>query len=198
MKMVIGLTGPIGAGKSTVARRFAERGFYVINADRVARKIVEKGSAVLSDLTVAFGNDILESDGSLDRKRLAERAFASNEKTELLNSLTHPAIIKLINDDIASCGLDKVLLDAPQLFESGCDKMCNAVVGVLADSDIRLRRVAERDNLPEEQIRNRMKVQFDDSFYLEHCDHIVYNNSDEKSLLSQVDELTEFILRGCE
>lgn len=198
MKIIVGLTGPIGAGKSTVSKRFAEHGFYVIDADRVARKIVEKGSAVLCDLVVAFGNDILEADGSLNRKRLAERAFASREMTELLNSLTHPAIIKLINDEIASSGSEKVLLDAPQLFESGCEKICNSVVGVLADDDIRLRRVAERDSMTEEQIRNRMKVQFADSFYLEHCNHIVYNNSDERSLLSKVDELIEIILRGCE
>ena len=77
MKTVIGLTGPIGAGKSTVAQRFAERGFYVVDADRVARTIVEKGSGVLAELANAFGSDILEPDGSLNRKKLATLAFTS-------------------------------------------------------------------------------------------------------------------------
>ena len=176
MKTVIGLTGPIGAGKSTVAQRFAERGFYVVDADRVARTIVEKGSAVLPKLANAFGSEILEPDGSLNRKKLAALAFASKENTQLLNDLTHPAIISEVNNEIESCQQNLVLLDAPQLFESGCDKMCSTVVGVLADRDIRLKRVQERDSLTTEQIINRIKVQYPDSFYLEHCQHIVNNH----------------------
>ena len=195
MKTVIGLTGPIGAGKSTVAQRFAERGFYVVDADRVARTIVEKGSAVLPKLANAFGSEILEPDGSLDRKKLAALAFASKENTQLLNDLTHPAIISEVNNEIESCQQNLVLLDAPQLFESGCDKMCSTVVGVLADRDIRLKRVQERDSLTTEQIINRIKIQYPDSFYLEHCQHIVYNNDDTEALIERVDEVIDTVLR---
>ncbi len=195
MKTVVGLTGPIGAGKSTVAMRFAERGFYVIDADRVARKIVEKSSAVLIELSNTFGNNILEADGSLNRKRLAARAFASKENTQRLNQITHPAIIAEINNEIATCQQDLILLDAPQLFESGCDKICSTVVGVLADKDLRIKRVQARDSLTAEQIDDRMKVQYPDSFYLEHCNHIVYNNDDTEALLARTDEVIDIVLR---
>ena len=83
----------------------------------------------------------------------------------------------------------------PQLFESGCDKICSSVVGVLADRDIRLKRVQERDSLTTEQIINRIKVQYPDSFYLEHCQHIVYNNDDTEALLKRVDEVIDTVLR---
>ena len=195
MKTIVGLTGPIGAGKSTVAMRFAERGFYVIDADRVARKIVEMSSVVLTELVNTFGSDILEHDGSLNRKRLAALAFASKESTQRLNQITHPAIIAEINNEIATCQQDMILLDAPQLFESGCDKICSTVVGVLADKDLRIKRVQARDSLTAEQIDDRMKVQYPDSFYLEHCGHIVYNNDDTEALLARTDEIIDSVLR---
>ena len=195
MKTIVGLTGPTGAGKSTVAMRFAERGFYVIDADRVARKIVERPNAVLTELVNTFGSDILEADGSLNRKRLAALAFASKESTQRLNQITHPAIIAEINNEIATCQQDMILLDAPQLFESGCDKICSTVVGVLADKDLRIKRVRARDSLTAEQIDDRMKVQYTDSFYLEHCGHIVYNNNDTEALLARTDEVIDSVLR---
>ncbi len=197
MKMIVGLTGPTGAGKSAVAERLAEHGFYVIDADRVARTVVEKGSEVLSRLAECFGPDIINPDGSLNRAQLAARAFSSRDNTDKLNAITHPVIAKKIEDEIASANANVVVLDAPQLFESGCDGLCDRVVAVLADADKRLERVVERSGLTPEQVQSRMKIQLEDKFYLENCQHIIYNNSDINSLTAQVDDLACAIRKGC-
>ena len=178
MKTVIGLTGPIGAGKSTVAQRFAERGFYVVDADRVARKIVEKGSAVLPKLANAFGNDILEPDGSLNRKKLATLAFTSKENTQLLNDLTHPAIISEVNNEIESCQQNLVLLDAPQLFESGLNEICDKVIAITAPTGLLIKRIMKRDSIDREMATKRLLSQFSTDFFKEHADIVIENNND--------------------
>ena len=98
--LVIGLTGPIGSGKSVVASIFCDRGYVVIDADKFAKKVVEKGSSTLSELAKNFGDEIINPDGTLNRKMLAQKAFSSKESTSLLNSITHPAILTLVKKEI--------------------------------------------------------------------------------------------------
>ena len=129
--IVIGLTGQTGAGKTTVADGLRHFGYQVIKADEIARLVTEKGSPVLQELAAVFGADILTEDGSLDRALLAERAFASPEETKLLNGVTHPEILRLINKKINGAffdGYEGVILDASQLFESGLNERCTLVV----------------------------------------------------------------------
>lgn len=194
MKTIVGLTGPTGSGKSIAAEQFAARGFCVLDADCIARQVVEPGSAVLDALAAEFGGDILSGDGSLNRKLLASRAFASKDATARLNALTHPAILRRIEARIAAADSDRVLLDAPQLFESGCDHQCTVTVAVLADADIRRRRIMERDGLTQEQADRRMSVQFADNFYREHCDYILDNNGNSDALRYCTDRLIDRIL----
>ena len=191
MQKIVGLTGPTGAGKSIIAKLFAENGFYVINADLVAREAVEN-EQVLSDLIEAFGADIV-SDGVLNRKLLAERAFSSKENTEILNSITHPAISKLISAYIDKCGCDFVLLDAPQLFESGEQNRCFKTVAVLADEQLRLERIVLRDKIAPEQAKLRISAQYSDSFFAENCDYVIYNNGDVNELKNKAKDIIESI-----
>lgn len=173
---IIGLTGPTGSGKSTVSSFFEERGFVTINADELARKALLPDSVCLKQLCSVFGNDILDTDKTLNRQRLAERAFSSKEKTQLLNDITHPwiflQVLKICRENIDS-GRNLILFDAPLLFESNSDILCDKIVSVIAPKEIRLERLIKRDGLSAEQIEKRMSAQNDDDFYISKSDYII-------------------------
>lgn len=193
---VIGLTGPTGAGKSIAAKIFAQKNIPVINADLVAREVVQPGSKALKMLCQRFSCEILNPDGSLNRKELATRAFKDKESTQALNRITHPFIIERINERIKAlenAGAKAVLIDAPLLFEAGADKFCNTTIAVLADVDIRLERIIKRDKITKQQALRRIQSQKPDNFYKTRTDHIIYNNGDietfKQSVLKIISEL---------
>lgn len=196
---VVGLTGQTGAGKSTVSKIFAENGFAVINADIVARKVVEKGSNCLAEIEEFFGNDIIDTDGNLNRKKLAGIVFSDNAKLETLNSITYPyitgEILRLINE-FSENNQKLILLDAPTLFESRADDFCEIIISVLADEDIREKRIISRDNLTHEQARKRMDSQLDEEFFSTHSDYIIHNNSNIETVNGIAKELSDKI-RDC-
>lgn len=175
MRTIIGLTGPTGSGKSTFSLIASKTGVKVIDCDKVAREAVLPGSDGLKALVNTFGEDILDLSGNLNRKALANIAFSDKEHTELLNKTLLPFIVKLIKKKITG---DKVLLDAPTLFESGIDEICYKTVAVLSDSENRLKRIIERDNLNIEDAKIRLNAGKPDSFYKEKADFILYNDTD--------------------
>lgn len=173
MSFVIGLTGPTGAGKSSVTAVAESLGFKVVDCDRFARVAVEKGSDGLKDVVQVFGGEILNPDGTLNRAALAKAAFATPQNTELLNKTLLPHIVKLIN---AETNQPRVLLDAPTLFESGADSLCNEIVVVLCDEKTRKKRIMERDGIDESAADLRIKAGKSDEFYVEKSHNIVYND----------------------
>lgn len=190
---IIGLTGPTGAGKSTVCKVLSEMGFYIADGDVIARECTEKGSPLLPKLSEAFGEDILV-DGELDRKKLARRAFSTEEGVLRLNKLMHPEIERRMFEAIAAHPEAKgAVIDAAALIESGIYKRCDLLCVVLADVDIRLRRVMARDGISEEDARIRIGAQKDDDFYLRHADAVIYNNGDEKAVEAEIRKLMERI-----
>lgn len=177
-RFIIGLTGQTGAGKSTVAKILEENGLFIINADSVAREVVEKGEPTLLKLANSFGDDILNSDGTLNRKLLASRAFSSRENTDLLNSITHPAITERIRLKISQAfenGEKAVVIDAPQLFESGENEMCNIIVTVAAPLEIRLHRIMNRDGVTEDEAALRINAQLSEEYYIKNSDIVIRN-----------------------
>ncbi len=186
MSVVIGLTGPTGSGKSTASKTAEVLGFKVIDCDKMARVAVEKGKDGLVALTKVFGDEILNDDNTLNRKRLAEKAFCTKENTELLNKTLLPHIVTLVKKEINT---PFVLLDAPTLFESGINSVCNATIAVLADENIRLKRICERDLIDKKAAMLRINAGKPDEFYLNNADFIIYNNTNETDFIKEFEKI---------
>ncbi len=192
--LVVGLTGQTGAGKTTVSEIFAERGFEIINADLVARKVVEPNSPCLAELCDCFGNGILLPDGSMNRKKVAEIAFSDPCKTEILGSTMFPYITNEILSEIrrfAAKGKRYILMDAPTLFESHADDFCQLVLSVLANPDTRRSRIIARDGLTVEQAEKRMNAQLSEEYFKTHSDFVIYNDEDAAQLRAVTLEVIE-------
>lgn len=193
---VVGLTGPTGAGKTTVAKMFEKKGIRVIDADIISREVTDHSSRGLQALCVAFGKEILNDDGSLNRKKLADIAFSCPENTRKLNDTLHPLIIMEIRRrirDLASEGSKLAIIDAALLFESDCHYLCNDVISVIADDDTRINRIIARDNITEESAKRRMGAQKELSFYINNSNHIITNSDDIFALEQQVNNVAKVI-----
>lgn len=182
--MVIGLTGPTGSGKSTVANILIGQGFSLIDCDRVARQVVLPGSICLKQLTASFGKDILLEDGTLDRKKLASIAFPDPQKHQELNRIMFFWILKAIKQQIEQLKREgaHILMDAPTLFESGADSLCDRVLVVISSREKRLMRIMKRDKIDEKAATDRMNAQKQDIFYRTRADFIIENNRGEADL----------------
>ena len=181
---IIGLTGPSGTGKTTISDIAANLGYAIIDCDKVAREVTNN-QGLLNTLETEFGDVVIG--GKLDRKALAEKAFATNDATEKLNSIMLPVISTAIDEKIKNLekiGTEYILLDAPTLYESGEDKKCDAVIAVLADIKIRAERIKARDNLTPAQLESRLKASKPDSFYKERTKYIICNNGNLLDLQS--------------
>ena len=193
MSIIIGLTGPTGSGKSSACSLCENYGLKHVDCDLLARKAVEKGSAGLKALVDAFGSEILNSDGTLNRKLLAKIAFSDRTKTELLNATIFPFIRALVLEETKS---GNILLDAPTLFESKIDNICTTTIAVLSDKDIRVKRIIARDNLTESQALTRISAGKTDNFYKTYANYVVYNNKTEEEFLKEFSSVLESILKG--
>lgn len=200
---LVGLTGGIGSGKSTVAARLAELGAEVIDADVIAREVVEPGGPALPGLVERFGDGILQDDGSLNRSALADIAFADADARADLDRLTHPHIAARIASRIAELGgrasadgNEVIVVDHPLLIETGQTGRFDAVVVVLADEATRIARLVESRGLAADDVRARMRAQVDDARRREVADHVVENSGDLDGLIAQVDEVHRSLLRA--
>lgn len=193
----VGLTGGIGSGKSTAASRLQELGATIIDADQVAREIVEPGQPALAELAEAFGG-ILNDDGSLNRGELARQAFASSEATEKLNSITHPRIRERTQElfaDAEESGADVVVYDMPLLIENGEYKQMDHVLVVDAPDDVRVERLVNQRGLDEGDARRRIAAQIDRETRLQAADTVLDNGGGREELIAQVDRFWETITR---
>lgn len=186
--LLVGLTGPSGAGKSTVGREFQKLGWGYLDCDKLTRSPQVYDEACLRELAQAFGDDVV-AEGMLNRKLLADRAFATPEGRELLNQITFPRILRRVREEIqAEADRQIVLLDAPTLFESGLDRMCRRVISVDAPREERAARIIKRDGLSREQAALRLSAQPEGEFYLSRADYVI-ENSRESSLSGQIQEI---------
>lgn len=195
MNKIIGLTGPTGAGKSIASALCSKYGLKHIDCDILARQAVIKGSDGLIALTKAFGESILNADGTLNRKALASAAFKEKEKTELLNKTIFPYIKELVFKEIKN---GNALLDAPTLFESGLNGICFKTIAVLSDTPLRLNRIMERDGITEAEALQRINAGKTYGFYRENADYIIYNNKTAEEFLKDFEEVLKNITENGE
>jgi dephospho-CoA kinase len=177
---IIGVTGGIGSGKSTVSRILRDLGAIIISADKIARDIVYKGEKALEELVEYFGNDILTDEGELDRKKLGTIVFGNNEKLEVLNSITHKYIVEKIVDMAEQFRMENksgiMVIDAPIPVEHGFIDLVDQVWVVTADIDVRIKRIIERDGITREEALNRINSQKKEGEYLGIADEVLVNN----------------------
>jgi len=190
---VVGLTGGIGSGKSTVTEYLISKGFPVLDADKIAREIVLPGSEMLIRLTAVFGKEILTDDGSLNRKKLGEIVFSDAEKKKTLDGLMHTRILELIHErilEIRETGKHTtIFIDAPLLFETGLDESADEIWVIDADDEIRIRRIMERDGLKREEILKRIRSQMSREERIMRADVVLDNAGEPEALYRQIDEL---------
>lgn len=181
---------------------FEKYGLHCLDTDKVSRMVCEPHMPCTLELARAFGSDILRDDGSLDRKALAKRVFVSDEReknTALLNSITHKYILDEADkwlESEAHRGAPAAVVDAPVLFESGYNKKCDYIIGVLASKETRLARVMARDGIDRELALKRISAQQSDDFYLENCSAVFYNDTDANALESAALDCIRALLRG--
>lgn len=208
---IIGLTGGIGTGKSTVTDYLISKGLHVLDADKIAREIVLPGSEMLIRLAAVFGQDIIQEDGSLDRKKLGAIVFSDAEKRRQLDSLMHTEILEIIHErilqfreetelsaeyaiDPANLKKSKVIfIDAPLLFETGLDKSVGEIWVIDADDETRIKRIMERDGLKREDIMKRIGMQMAREEKNRRADVILDNTGDQEALYRQIELLLEKI-----
>lgn len=185
----------MGSGKSTVARRFAELGAVIIDADQIARDVVEPGEPARAELAEAFGEGILLDDGSLNRGELAKRAFVSAEKTELLNSITHPRIEQRTEEQFNAAGDAIIVFDSPLLIEMGQSEAQDLVVVVHTPVEVRLDRLVASRGVDRADAKQRIAKQISDDKRLQFADVVLENSGTEEDLVRQVDRIWERIIQ---
>lgn len=187
--LVIGLTGPTGAGKGAVSSIFEGYGIPVINADLVYHELITPPSSCLQELAEAFGKDIILPNGMLNRRALAGVVFADPAARERLNAITHRYVMEEVKtrmERFRKEGVPVAVLDAPQLFEAGAHKACGAVISVLANRQLRLERIMERDSITADAAMRRILAQKSDDFFKTHSDYIIENNGAMELLAPEV------------
>ncbi|XP_002741436.1 dephospho-CoA kinase domain-containing protein-like [Saccoglossus kowalevskii] len=190
---LIGLTGGIASGKSTVAEMFKELGCTILDADQIAREVVQPNKPAWKKIVKYFGDGILLEDGRLNRPKLGELVFTDPVKRKKLNSMTHPEIQKMMMWQLFYCflkGHQFVILDIPLLYEtSSMLKFLKEVIVVYCDSDMQLDRLMNRNELSKEEAVNRIESQMPLSHKIQLGDHIIDNTGSVENTQDQVDKL---------
>ena len=194
---VVGLTGGIASGKSTVARAFVERGIPVVDADQLAREVVAPGSPGLRAIVEAFGESVLLPDRTLDRKALGTRVFADPSLRLKLNAITHPLVAQLSAARIAALQNEPIpymIYEAPLLVENGLHRAMGALVVVALDQAQQIQRMMQRDTLTEADALSRIQAQAPLAKKLEVADFVIDNGHTLATLLPQVDAVHSQLL----
>lgn len=195
MSLVVGVTGGIGSGKSAVTQRLEALGITVVDADVVARLVVEPGRPALAEIARHFGDEILLGDGTLDRAALRKRVFADEGERRWLEQLTHPLIGKEILEQINASTSPYTILSSPLLLDTNQNALADCVVVVDVPEAMQLQRTMARDSNDEAQVRRIMAAQMARDDRLEKADYVIDNSGELEDLDPQVDELHKALLQ---
>lgn len=185
-KLIIGLTGGIGSGKTAASDEFQALGICIVDADIVAREVVEPGTAALSKIATHFGTDILTNTGELDRAALRQIIFSSKDQKQWLESLLHPIIRSEIKRQLNSADSPYVILVSPLLFETDQAELVSRILLIDVPVELQLQRASERDQNSTEQIQKIIDMQLPRDYKLERANDVISNNRDLASLKQNV------------
>lgn len=176
---IIGITGSSGSGKTSVAKLLEEKyKVKTIDADKVVKEMSVPGTEYIKKIEECFGKEILLQDGKLNKKLLAEKIYQNKEDLEKLNNITFKYVVDEIKERVVNAkeNYDFIVIDAPLLIESGLDKLCDYIIAVIANENIKIKRICARDNLREEIAKMRLQIQKDDEFYIKKANYVISNN----------------------
>lgn len=191
-KLIIGLTGSIASGKSTVAKMLEGYKLPIVDADLVARIVVEPGTPTLNQIAEAFGSDVIAEDGSMDREKVGSIIFHDPAQRKVLNDIIHPAIRAEMlrqRDQLIADGEKVVVMDIPLLFESKLQHFVDKILVVSVKEEVQLKRLMERNELSEEEARARINTQLPLSVKEKGADAVIYNNLDVETTAKQLDKI---------
>lgn len=189
---IIGITGSSGSGKSFICEVLLNKydDVVIVDADKIARKMSNIGTLYYKEVVNMFGEGIVKENLEIDRKLLAEIIFNDDEKRQELNSITFKYVVDEIKNKIKlNSNKNIIVIDAPLLFESGLDKICDITLGVISNEDIKINRICLRDDLSIKQAKDRLKVQLSDEALKEKCNYIIENNDDIGCINKQLEEI---------
>lgn len=190
--IIVGITGGIGSGKTTVAKHFEKLGFPLYNSDLEARNIQNSNPEVIHQIKTIFGEEAYNTDG-LNRIFIANQVFNNKEKIKQLNNIVHPAVFEDFKNWVAQQNNDILFKEAAILIESGSYKDCDLIISVIADLDVKIDRIIKRDNFSKEQILARMTNQLKDEERVKYSDFIIDNSKDLDYLYQQVENIADKI-----
>ncbi len=190
--MIIGVTGPSGAGKSTFSSFLKEKGFYVLDADKIVHMLYEQNYELLCEVKKNFPT--VFHDEKLNRQKLSKIVFSNFDRLKKLTFIVEPFVLKFFKKELEKNGDKDVVIDAVRLFESGLFKFCNKTVAVISDEKLRINRIIKRDNILKEMAKKRIYSQPDDIYYIKKANFIVKNVLDLKILKKRLEEILEEIL----
>jgi dephospho-CoA kinase len=196
--LVVGLTGGIGSGKTTVADRFAARGVPILDADVIAHELVEPGQPTLAAIVAAFGADLLTPEGRLDRPRLRGLVFADPARRTQLEAIVHPAVRRRLEAGIAALRAPYCLVVIPLLFEAGLEDLVDRVLVVDVPPAVQITRVTQRDGVARSSVESIMAAQLSRAERLARADDVVNNGVDLATLESRIEALDRFYRRFAE
>ncbi len=192
--MVLGITGGIASGKTTVAQAFQALGAVVVSADVLAREIVRPGAKALQLIAEHFGRQVLHEDGTLNRQLMADMIFNDDQARRVLNGMTHPAIAALARTRLREAeqgGAPLVIYDAPLLYEAGADRQVDKVLVVKVDAEVQLARLMARDGIDRQQALARIAAQMQQGEKIARADFVVDNSGTARETQGQVRSLME-------
>jgi dephospho-CoA kinase len=196
--LLVGLTGGLGAGKSTVARMLADRGAILVDADELARRALEPGSRAYREVCDLFGDEVVTASGELDRAAIAATVFSDPERRRALESIVHPEVFRMLAETVeARRGTDDIIVfDAPLIVETGFHDACDVVVVVTALEEERVARAVRDRGLTADQARARIGAQIGDAQREAVADVVIRNDGDVAQLEARVDDLWERLRVG--
>ncbi|MCY8093773.1 dephospho-CoA kinase [Bacillus haynesii] len=194
MTLVIGLTGGIASGKSTVAQMFQQCGITVVDADVIAKEAVEQGMPAYQKIVETFGQGVLLETGDIDRRKLGEIVFANEEKRLQLNAIVHPEVRKMMikqRDEAIRAGERFVVLDIPLLYESGLEHLTEKVIVVWVPKELQLERLMKRNRFNEDEALNRIHAQHSLDEKKKRADAVIDNSGSLKDTEAQLHQLLD-------